>query len=55
MNPYIIEITPQAGQQMDEIAQYIKVVLRSPGASAALMRKLRKEIASLALSPPGSR
>lgn len=51
MNPYIIEITPQAGQQMDEIAQYIKVVLHSPGASAALMRKLRKEIASLALFP----
>jgi len=51
MNEYVVEIAPQAQEQMDEIAQYIKIDLHSPASSAALMKKLAEEIRSLSLFP----
>lgn len=51
MNEYRIDITPEAQENINEIIQYIRVARKAPQSAAALLKKLKEGIASLAIFP----
>lgn len=48
---YNVKITPQALHQMQEIKQYIKLILQAPNSAQKWQKQLKEEISTLSSMP----